>query len=151
MSVLSSAKGACRASGFIFLGFKGYNFANRSFHFRYSMEDLSRKWGKLSLTEKEKAGYVLPKTQRKYEFMIAAKFLTPRALNMDAVGRTFKQVWQCSDGFKIRNMSDHKALFVFDDECDVTQILANQPWRFDKHLVLVKRYDKDIPLRSVTF
>lgn len=58
-----------------FLGFKGNNFANRSFHFRYSMEDLSKKWGKLSLTEKEKEGYVLPKTQRKYEFMIAAKFL----------------------------------------------------------------------------
>lgn len=70
---------------------------------------------------------------------------------MDAVGRTFKQVWQCSNGFKIQNMSDHKALFVFDDEREVTQILANQPWRFDKHLVLVKRYDKDIPLRSVTF
>ena len=48
VSVLSSAKGACRASGFIFSGFKGNNFANRSFHFRYNMEDLSRKWGKLS-------------------------------------------------------------------------------------------------------
>lgn len=70
------------------------------------MEDLSRRWGNSSLTEKEKAGYVLPKTQRKCEFMIVAKFLTPRALIMDAVGRTFKQVWRCSDGFKIRNMSE---------------------------------------------
>lgn len=115
------------------------------------MEDLSRRWGNSSLTGKEKAGYVLPKTQRKYKFTIVAKFRTPRALNMDVVGRTFEQVWRCSDGFKIRNMSDHKALFVFDDERDVTQILANQPWSFDKHLVQVKRHDKDIPLRFVTF
>lgn len=40
---------------------------------------------------------------------------------------------------------------MFDDERDVIGILANQPWSFDKRLVLVKRYDKDIPLRSVTF
>ena len=48
-------------------------------------------------------------------------------------------------------MNDHKALFVFDDERDVNRILASQPWNFDKHLVVVKRYDKDIPLSSLTF
>ena len=64
------------------------------------MEDLSRSWKKLSLTEEE-FGFVMPKIQRKNDFWIAAKFLIPRALNMDAVGRTFKQVWRCNDGFTI--------------------------------------------------
>lgn len=54
------------------------------------MEDLSRSWKKLSLTEKEESGFVMPRIRRKNDFWIAAKFLTPRALNMDAVGRTFK-------------------------------------------------------------
>ena len=45
---------------------------------------------KLSLTEKEESGFVMPRIRRKNDFWIAAKFLTPRALNMDAVGRTFK-------------------------------------------------------------
>lgn len=56
------------------------------------MEDLAKSWTKFSLSEKEELGFVLPKLQRKNEFMIMAKFLTPQALNMDAVGRTFKLV-----------------------------------------------------------
>lgn len=83
------------------------------------MEDLSKSWKKLSLTEKEESGFVLPKIRRKNEFLLAAK--------EDAVGRTFKQVWTCSDGFKIQNMNDHKVLFGFDDERDVNRILMNQP------------------------
>ncbi|KAL0011099.1 hypothetical protein SO802_006207 [Lithocarpus litseifolius] len=115
------------------------------------MEDLSRFWGKLSLSDKEEKGYILPKVQRKNELMIAAKFLTTRALNMEAVGRTFMQVWRSCDGFKMRNMTDHKVLFAFVDERDVNQIQLNQPWSFDKHLVVVERYDKDAPLRSLSF
>lgn len=98
-----------------------------------------------------RSGFVLPKIQRKNEFMIAAKFLTTRVLNMDAVGRTFKQVWRCSDGFMIQSMNDHSVLFGFNDERDVNRILMNQPWSFDKHLVVVTRYEKDIPLRSLSF
>lgn len=56
------------------------------------MEDLAKSWTKFSLSEKEELGFVLPKLQRKNEFMIMAKFLTPQALNMVAVGRTFKRV-----------------------------------------------------------
>lgn len=89
--------------------------------------------GKTISSKKEDSGFVLPKARKENEFIIAAKFLTTRVLNMEAVGRTFKQLWWCSDSFKIRNLNDHKALFVFDDELDV------------------KRYDKDIPQSSLTF
>ena len=41
------------------------------------MEDLSKSWKKLSSTEKEESGFVLPKIQRKNEILLAAKFLTP--------------------------------------------------------------------------
>ena len=72
------------------------------------MEDFYRSWGKLSLSDKENTGFILPNIPKRNEFIIAAKFLTTRALNMDAMGRTFKQVWRCSDGFNIRNLKDHK-------------------------------------------
>ena len=57
--------------------------------------------GKTISSKKEDSGFVLPKAQKKNKFIIAAKFLTTRALNMEAVGRTFKQLWRCSDSFKI--------------------------------------------------
>ena len=115
------------------------------------MEDLSKSWKKLLLTEKEESGFVLTKVQRKNEFLLATKFFTTRALNMEAMGQTFKQVWRCSNGFMIRKMNDHKVLFGFDDGSDVNRILLNQPWSFDKHLVVVMRYEKDIPLQSFSF
>ena len=120
-------------------------------HLSVIMEDFYSSWEKLSLSEKENMGFVLPNIPKRNEFIIAAKFLTTRALNTEAVGRTFKQVWRCSDGFKIRNLDDHKVLFMFDDERDVNRILLNQPWSFDKHLVVVQKYNRGIQLNSLTF
>ena len=54
------------------------------------MEDLSRFWGKLSLSDREDTGFVLPKTLKSNEFIIAAKFFMTRVLNMDAVGRNLQ-------------------------------------------------------------
>lgn len=42
-------------------------------------------------------------------------------------------------------------LFGFDEERDVNWILMNQPWSFDKHLVVAMRFEKDIPLKSLSF
>lgn len=77
--------------------------------------------------------------------MLAAKFLTPRFLIMDVVARTFKQLWRSTNGFKIKRLGDHKVLFVFDNLLDVDRIIQNQPWSFDKHFVVIQRYDSDTP------
>ena len=56
-----------------------------------SMEELTKTWGNLSLSEKESTSIILPDTQQCFlEFILAAKFMTSRALNMDTVARTFK-------------------------------------------------------------
>ena len=80
------------------------------------MDELSRSWGKLSLFGREDSGFVLLKAWKSNEFVIVAKLFTTRALNMDDVGRTFKQLWWCSKGIRIQNLNDHKVLLVFDDE-----------------------------------
>lgn len=101
--------------------------------------------GKFTLFEKENAGIILPKAPKGTKYYLAAKFYTTRALNMEAVCRTFKLQWWCSDGFRIRNLTDHKVLFVFEDEQEVNQIVVGQPWSFDKHLVCVQKYEKSTP------
>ena len=40
---------------------------------------------------------------------------------------------------------------MFDNKEEVEKILANQPWNFDKHLVVLQWYEKDTPIRSLKF
>jgi len=101
------------------------------------MEELTKNWNNLTLSIREDTGFALPKVQQSNEYIIAAKFLTSRYLLMEAVVRTFKQLWRSANGFKIQNMGDHIVLFVFDNNSDVERIIQNRPWSFDKHLVVL--------------
>ena len=95
--------------------------------------------------------FVLQRDQQSGEFLLVSQFLTPRFLNMEAMARTFKQLWRSTNGFKIRNHKDQRVLFVFDNLGDVGRILQNQLWSFDKHLVMLQRYNSDIPMRELVF
>ena len=54
------------------------------------MEDLTNIWNNLSLPKRENTGLVLQNDQRTGEFILAAKFLTTRFLNMEVMAQTFK-------------------------------------------------------------
>ena len=64
-------------------------------------------------------------------------FLTRRALNMDAVVRTFKPLLRVDNGFTVSNEGAHKVLFSFDSREDVDRILSREPWSFDKSLAVL--------------
>ena len=83
------------------------------------MEQLTRSWNNLSLSEKERTGFILLENHRRGEFLIAAKFFTTRFLQMEAVARIFKQLWRTTNGFKIKNQGNNIVLFVFDNLLDV--------------------------------
>ena len=73
--VLPSAKVLVKLVGF-FCGLVGNNpfFFDLQLVGTIIMDELSRSWGKLSLSEKENAGTVLPQAPRVKEFILAAKF-----------------------------------------------------------------------------
>ena len=56
------------------------------------MEDILYNWKKLSLTEDEDVKVSLSKSQnqQRKDYVLAAKFVTKRALNVEAIGQTFK-------------------------------------------------------------
>ncbi|KAL0002312.1 hypothetical protein SO802_016093 [Lithocarpus litseifolius] len=90
------------------------------------------------------------------EFIIATKFLTKRVLNIDAITKTFTPLWCSKNGFKVRNLGDHKVLFVFDSKVEVDKVIQSEPWTFDKHLIMMERYDTnssidDLKLNRTTF
>lgn len=47
------------------------------------------------------------------EFVLAAKFLTKRVLNVEATGRTFKPLWNTRRDFMIRDVGNQVILFCF--------------------------------------
>ena len=107
------------------------------------MEDLSKHWTKLSLLDREGEKITLGKNRGSNEHIIATKFLTRRALNVDVVGRTFKPLWRAINGFTTKNMGNHTLLFVFENQEDVNRVLLSEPWTFDKHLVVVQKYERN--------
>ena len=73
--------------------------------------------------------------------ILATKFLTKRAHNPEVVAATFMPIWRSKRGFKIKNLGNHIMLFTFDSETEIDTILTNAPWSFDKHLMILQKYD----------
>ena len=117
------------------------------------MEEVLKDWKTLSLTTTEDVKLNLKKSKHptSREYVLAAKFMTRRALNIDAIGRTFQPLWRARKDFKIREAGDHILLFVFELETDAKQVLATEPWSFDKHVVIFQRYDFLIPAKQLRF
>lgn len=115
------------------------------------MESLTKQWSKLSLNDREGGGFHLTKERGSKEFIIAAKFLTKWVLSTEAIIRTLSPLWWARNGFQIRNAKDHVVLFVFEDEVEVGKILTSEPWSFDKHLMILQRYEKTIPIKELVF
>ena len=77
------------------------------------METLSNMWEKFSLTESEGDKYQVRDNGPVGQYVLAARFFMSRVLNMEAIARTFKLLWHTKKGFEVRDMGDHKVLFVF--------------------------------------
>ena len=63
------------------------------------MENLARLWEKFSLSEEEGSLYKSEALEGGSRHVIATKFFTHRALNMEAIARTFKPLWRTKLGF----------------------------------------------------
>ena len=115
------------------------------------MENLVKRWGNLSLDNREGGDVKLNENDSSKNVPIAAKFLTKQALNTESIIRTFNPIWRPKNGFKVRNVGNHTILFIFDNEEEVEKIMEGEPWSFDKHLVMIKRYDYSIPVKDLVF
>ena len=115
-----------------------------------TMEDLTTNWNRLTLSDKEGPGCSLDEELSSPEFIIATKFLTKRTLNIDAIAKTFTPLWRSKNGFKVRNVGDHKVLFVFDNKAEADKVIHSEPWTFDKHLIVMERYDTTSSLDDLT-
>ena len=115
------------------------------------MEEITKTWNNLTLSECEGSNFHITEEQAKTKFILATKFLTKRALNIDAIAKTFTPIWRLRNGFKIKKESDHVVLFTFDEKSEIDKIMAAEPWSFDKRLMVLQRYEKETDLGDVVF
>ena len=115
------------------------------------MEDLTRDWKKLSLTEKEGEKLDLSKLKKTQVFVLAAKFFTRRSLNVEAVAKTFRPLWRTRKAFEVSEARENRLVFAFQTAEDVEKVLMGEPWSFDRHLVVFQRYDLSTPIEDLNF
>ena len=116
------------------------------------MEEILNDWKRFSLLEEENTKVTLDDENKDAkEVILAGNFMTRRALNIEAVGRTLKPLWKTRNGFKIRDVGNHVLLFVFDNENEAERILATEPWTYDKHVIILSRYDGSRSIQRVKF
>ena len=87
----------------------------------------------------------------KTEFIIEAKFLSKQAFNIDAIAKTFTPIWRSKNGFKIKKESSHVVMFTFNYKNEMEKVMATEPWSFDKRLMVLQWYGKEIDLGDMEF
>ena len=75
------------------------------------MEELVKSWSCLTLSNMEGSHDSITEEEAVSDFVLAAKFLTKRALNVAAIAKTFTPIWRMKNGFRVTKESDHVVLF----------------------------------------
>lgn len=76
------------------------------------MESIEDLWLRFSLTAKEEMEFDLEEYDKEPSFLLAAKFITHRVLNVEAVAWTFKPLWKAEKGFSVKDMGENTLLFT---------------------------------------
>ena len=109
------------------------------------------RWKNLSLTEVEGSKVDLTRDKKKVGTVLAAKFFTRRNVNVEVVAKTFRPIWQTKGNFEVCDGKDNVLLIAFELEVDTEKVLQGQPWAFDRHLVVLQRYDGSEPVHHLVF
>ena len=85
------------------------------------------------------------------EHTLVGKFFTKRRLSIEAVARTFRNIWNTQKNFEVRDLRENMLLFIFKDEADLEWVIKQSPWTFHKYLVALQKPDEDKSMESMSF
>ena len=101
-----------------------------------NMEELAKRWKKLSLTKIEGNKVDLTSDMKKLDFVLATKFFTRRTLNIEALAKNFHPLWHTKGRFEVSDGGDNVLLFKFELDVDAEKVIQGETWAFDRHLLL---------------
>ena len=116
------------------------------------MEDMTGRWAKLSLNNRESQRVELaPDHIDNTTKTLIAKFLTKQRTNMEVINRTLRSMWRAGGSFEVRDLGDNTVLILFEDEADVVRILMQGPWSFDRYLIGLYRPGEETTVDDASF
>jgi hypothetical protein len=115
----------------------------------FLMDDIFGLWDKFSLNDKEEVPFDFGPADEADPYFLAARFMTSRVINIEAVVCTFRPLWRTVKGFTARDMGSNMLMFAFEDVFDLERVLHGEPWSYDKHLVSFQRVDADTSIAEM--
>ena len=91
------------------------------------------------------------KILEEFSLSLVGQFLTPKQINLRAAKNLLRSMWKLSDDMKIVEVGEGLLQFKFLMESQLIWVWNNGPWRFDNHLLALRRWEKGTFVRSVTF
>ncbi|XVF17260.1 hypothetical protein REPUB_Repub10bG0104600 [Reevesia pubescens] len=103
-------------------------------------------WSKLTLTDSKQCVIHLDKewvanTARDYSYALIGKLFSRKLTNIPAMRSVLGQVWKLKHGLQINEIGEKIYMFPFDDTVEREKIIQNQPWSFNKSLLLLQKVD----------
>ena len=115
------------------------------------MDEVDSLWQRLSLNDKEDNVFDLSSDAQPDKPTLAAKFYTRRVINVEAIARTFKPLWQTRKSFSIQDVGDNMALIEFEEAADLERVLLGEPWSYNKYLIAFHRLSNEIAVEDLPF
>ena len=112
-------------------------------------EELEKMWRKLSLIEEEDEDIVLGSNCTKAARAIGRncvlmKVHTTRSVSLDALRKNVRMLWKTNKGVQILEIKDDLFLVEFGNGKDKQKILDMCPWSFEKQLVLMQEFKREL-------
>ena len=109
-------------------------------------ESLESLWNKMSLTEAEQEGVIVDhewvqETEAEGENCIIGRLLSSRGVNLDAMRNVFHKIWKLKGDLIIKEVDEKVYVFRFGSWVEKERVLIQQPWSFNKALLVMKEFD----------
>ena len=91
------------------------------------------------------------RTLEEHSLSVIGKFLTVRPFNQRAAKDLLRSVWKMGNDLKMVDVGGGLIQFKFAMESQLRWVMNNGPWSFDDHLLVLRRWEKGMTARSVSF
>ena len=111
---------------------------------------------KIKLTLEEREAITVRPVQRartleEHSLSVIGKFLTSRPFNQKVAKDLLRSVWKMGNNLKMVDIGDGLIQFKFAMESQLRWVMNNGPWSFDDQLLVLRRWEKGMTARSVSF